>query len=87
MAALDHGVFVKRHVVPQVVKAELVVRAVGDVRLIRRLAVLGLDIVDHQPHAQTQIAVELAHPLAVAAGQVIVDGDDVHAPCPSRALR
>ena len=32
-----------------------------------------------QADAQAQEAVHLAHPLAVAAGQVVVDGDDVHA--------
>ena len=31
------------------------------------------------PHPQAQEAVELAHPLGVAAGEVVVDRDDVHA--------
>ena len=35
--------------------------------------------VDDQAHRQAQKAVDLAHPLAVALGQVVVDGDDVHA--------
>ena len=32
-----------------------------------------------QADAQAEEAVDLAHPLTVAAGEVIVDGDDVHA--------
>ena len=79
MAALHHVGLVDDHVVAQVVKAELVVRAVGDVGLVGLLAVPGLDAVDDQTDGQTQETVDLAHPLGVAAGQVIVDGDNMHA--------
>ena len=34
---------------------------------------------DDQAHAQTEEAVHLAHPLAVALGKVVVHRDDVHA--------
>ena len=34
---------------------------------------------DDQTHGQAQEAVDLAHPVAVALGQVVVDGDDMHA--------
>src|SRR5437868_3987583 len=34
---------------------------------------------DDHAHAHTEKVVELAHPLRVALGQVIVDGDHVHA--------
>ena len=33
----------------------------------------------HQAHGQAQEAVDFAHPLAVATGQVVVDGDYMHA--------
>ena len=67
------------HVVAQVVEAELVVLAVGDVRLVGAL-LLGVALLVHddaggQPHE----AVELAHPLRVAAREVVVHRDDVHA--------
>ena len=67
------------HVVAQVVEAELVVGAVGDVGPVGHLALLVVQLVldDADPHAQE--AVEAAHPLRVAAGQVVVDGDDVDA--------
>ena len=69
--AVDH------HVVPQVVKAELVVGAVGDVRIVGGLLVLLVHAAHHQPHGEAHKAVELAHPFTVPAGQIIVDGDNM----------
>ena len=79
VAALDavgqpHG-----HVVAQVVEAELGVGAVGDVRRVRLAPVaLGHHRRDH-PDADAERGVDGAHPLRVAAGQVVVDRDEVHA--------
>ncbi len=39
---------------------------------------------DDQADLQAQEAVDLAHPLAVALGQVVVDRDDVDAPARQR---
>ena len=75
MAALYHVGLVDHHVVPQVVKAELVVGAVSNVGVVGLFAVGGGHTVDHQTHGQAQETVHLAHPFAVTAGQVIVDGD------------
>ncbi len=67
------------HVVAQVVEAELGVGAVGDVGRVggdaRGRVHLGLD----HAHVHAEEAVDAAHPLAVALGQVVVDGDHVHA--------
>ena len=71
---------VDAHIVPQIVEAHLVVGAVGDVGGIGGLTLLGGEAVDDETHLQTQEAVDLAHPLAVALGQIVVNGDDVHAP-------
>ncbi len=79
MAALHHLGLVDGHVVAQVVKAHLVVRAVGDVGRIGLLALGARHVVHNQADAQAKEAVDLAHPLAVTAGEIIVDGDDVHA--------
>ncbi len=86
---------VQHHVVPQVVEAELVVGAVGDVGLVgfptaHRPQVLIALIVGHvvrveeegrlvldNPHREPQEMVDGPHPLGVALGQVIVDGDQV----------
>ena len=67
------------HVVTEVVEAHLIVGAVGDVRLIGLLPLLLAHVVDDQTHGKTHEAVYLAHPLGVALGQIVVDGDDVDA--------
>ena len=78
-AALVAILLGQRHVVAQVVEAEFVVGAVGDVGVVR----LGLGGVVHarvhHAHAQAEPVVQPAHPGRVAAGQVVVDGDHVHA--------
>ncbi len=66
-------------VVAQVVETELVVGAVGDVGVVGALA-LGLRKAVHDDaDAQAQELVDAAHPLGVAVGEVVVDGDDVDA--------
>jgi len=66
------------HVVAQVVEAEFVVGAVGDVGSVRgALVAVRHARVDHTD-AQAQPVVQATHPGRVAAGQVVVDGDDVH---------
>ena len=67
------------HVVPQVVKTQLIVGAVGNVAGIG-LATLGtVHIMDDQAHAEPQEAVHLAHPLTVTARQIIVHRHHVDA--------
>ena len=77
--ALDHVLQAVLHVVAQVVEAELVVGAVGDVGgVLRALLVVVLAVHDDADlHAEE--AVDLPHPVGVAAGQVVVHRDDVHA--------
>jgi hypothetical protein len=79
VAALDHLDRLVDQVVAQVVEAELVVGAVGDVGVIGRLPLALGEAVDDRAHLQAQEAVDLAHPLGVALGQVVVDRDDVDA--------
>jgi hypothetical protein len=67
------------HVVAQVVEAELVVLPVGDVGVVGGLALLVGEAVDDHPDREAEEAIEPAHPLGVAAGEVVVDGDDVDA--------
>ena len=78
---LDHMVQAPGHVVTQVVETELGVGAVGDVAVVSVLLVLPFRHVRGDPaHGEPQEAVDLAHPLGVAGGQVVVDGDQVDAP-------
>ena len=79
MTPLHQVLLADDHVVPQVVEAQLVVGTVGDVAGVGLAALVRLHVMDDQTHRQPQEAVNLAHPLAVAAGQVIVDGHHVHA--------
>ncbi len=79
VAALDHLGLIDGHVVPQVVEAELVVGAVGDVGVVGGVLLRAGDAVDDQAHGEAQELIHLAHPLGVALGQVVVDRDDVDA--------
>ena len=67
------------HVVAEVVEAELVVGAVGDVAAVDLLPLGRLHLRLDRPHGHAQATEERAHPLGVAAGQVVVDRDDVDA--------
>ena len=67
------------HVVAQVVEAELVVGAVGDVGGVGDLPLGVVELVLDDADRHAEEAVDLAHPLRVAAGEVVVDGDDVDA--------
>ena len=68
------------HVVAEVVEPELVVRAVGDVAAVRRVALGVPQVVLDHADAQAQKTVDAPHPVGVAAGEIVVDGDDVDAP-------
>jgi hypothetical protein len=68
------------HVVAQVVEAQLVVGDVGDVGGVG-VAAIGLgDVVHDGRDVQPEESVHVAHPLGIAAGQVVVDGHHVHTP-------
>src|ERR1700674_1093898 len=79
VAALHHRLEVELHVVAQVVEAELVVGAVGDVGAIGGLALGVAEVVLDHAHGQPEEAVDAPHPVGVAAGEIVVDGDDVDA--------
>ena len=79
MPALDHILQPVLHVVAQIIEAEFVVGAVGDVVGIGLLALLVVHAMDDDACGQAEEAVDLAHPLAVALGEIVVDGDDMHA--------
>jgi hypothetical protein len=78
---LHHLGDVGGHVVAQVVEAQLAVGGIGDVTGIVGAPLRGRHVLLNQAHREAQEAVDLAHPLGVAAGQVVV-----HAPgCTSPA--
>ena len=74
---MHHLVAIVLHVVAQIIEAELVVRPVGDVRIIR-VAPLELVQVRHDhTDRQAEETVKLPHPFRVAAGEIVVHGDDM----------
>ena len=79
VAALHAAIGARDHVVAQVVETELGVGSVGDVGLVGRALLLEGHAVLQQAHGHAQEAVDAAHPLGVALGEVVVDGDHVHA--------
>ncbi len=70
---------VELHVVAQVVETELVVGAVGDVAGVRDLAFLVVQVVLDDANRHPEEPVDAAHPFRVAAGEVVVDRDDMDA--------
>ncbi len=79
VAALDALLDRARHVVAQVVEAELVVGAVGDVAVVRRAPLVGAHLRQDHPHLETEVVVDAAHHLGLVLRQVVVDRDDVDA--------
>ena len=67
------------HVIPQIIEAQLVIRAIGNVAGIGLAAVGGLHVMDDQAHGQTHEPMYLAHPLAIAPSQIVVNGNDMDA--------
>ena len=77
--ALHHGLERVAHVVAQVVEAELVVGAVGDVAGVGLAPLRVVQAGHDHAHAQAQELVDRTHPGGVAAGQIVVHGDDMDA--------
>ena len=79
VSALDHRRDRILHVVAQIVEAEFVVGPVGHVAGVGRLALLVGETVHDAADGEAQEAIDLAHPIRVAAGEIVVHGDDVDA--------
>ncbi len=79
VAALDHVFQAVLHVVAQIVEAVFVVGAIGDVAPIGLLALGIVEAVDDHAGGEAEETVDLAHPVGVAPGEIVVDGDDVDA--------
>ena len=77
MAALHAIIGARHHVVTQVVETEFRVRTIRHIGFVRGNALRGRHASLDQAHFHTHETVDAAHPLAVAAGQVVVDGNNV----------
>ncbi len=79
MAALDEVLFAPRHVVAQVVEAELVVRPVGDVGVVLLAPHGGRLARDDRSGRHAEGAVDAAHEVGLVGREEVVDRDDVDA--------
>ncbi len=76
---LDHVLQPVFHVVAQIIKAELVVGAVGDIRGIGGAALVIVQPRHDDPGGQAQEIVKSSHPFRIAPGQVVVHRHHMHA--------
>ena len=68
-----------RHIVTQVVKAKLVVGAIGDVAVVLFATFLRIHLSHDDTGAQTQVTVHTTHQFSLVRSQVVVNGHDVYA--------
>ena len=66
------------HVVPQVIETIFVVRAISNVSTVGGLFFFAGHIGQIDAHSQTQEVVELAHPLSISVGKVVIYCDYMH---------
>ena len=76
---LDHLVAAVFHVVAKIVEAKLVVGRVGDVANYKPPPLLVGEVGDDHSDAHSEEPVDLAHPVGVAPGKIVVHRDDVDA--------
>ncbi|CAB4962724.1 unannotated protein [freshwater metagenome] len=79
VAPLDELITRPRHVVAQVVEAELVVRAIGDVGGIGDATLRRSHVREDDANLEAEEPMDASHPLGVALGKVVVDRDDMDA--------
>ena len=72
-------VLVGNHIVAQVIEAEFIVCAVGNIGSIRILTVERLKIADNHAYLQAEEVIQRLHHGRITLGQVVVDGNDVYA--------
>jgi len=77
--ALHHLGALILHVVTQIVEAQLIVGAIGDVAGIGRAALIVVETVLDDADGQAEEVIEPAHGFSVAAGEVVVDRHHMHA--------
>ena len=85
-AELHHLLKRVLHIVAEVVEAEFVVRAVGDVATVGLAALFVVEVMQDAADGEPQKLVDLPHPFGVALGQVVVHRDDVH-PAPRQRIQ
>ena len=60
-------------------RSQLIVGAIGDIGGIGAAAFVVVEAMHDDPGRDAEETIDAAHPFGVAAGEIIVDGDDMHA--------
>src|SRR6266568_3313698 len=71
------GLRVQGKLIAKIIEADLVCRGVGDIARIGALALLYAHALLDSAYLEPEELINSAHPVGVAAGQIIVDGHDV----------
>ena len=79
VVALDHVLKPKLQIVTQIVKAKLIVGAIGHITAIGLPAGIIINPPDNAANTQPQKFIDLPHPARVARGEIVVDRHDVDA--------
>src|SRR6185295_9901105 len=87
MASLNTGREVKLHVIAQVVEPKLVVSSVGNICSVSGLTFEVVHVVLNTTDLETKEPMDLAHPLCVAGGQIIVHGHNVDAAATGQCIQ
>ena len=78
--AVDLAGGTEGHLISQIVKPHLSAGGIGDVRAIGGLPLGDRHSLLYVGDGQLHMAIDVAHPIGIAARQIVVDRHDVHAP-------
>ena len=79
MAALDHLIERGFHIVAKVIETKFVIGPISDIGGVRLAAFIVIETMDDAANAHADALINTAHPFGIAAGEIIIDGDDVDA--------
>ena len=69
--------FIDHHIVPQVIKTELIIRHISDIAAVGFSPFIRLHGIQHNAYPHAQKLMYLSHPLRITFGQIIVDSDNM----------
>ena len=69
---------VDHHIIPQIIKSQLIVGHIGDIAAVRFLPLFRGHAVEHHAHGEPQELMNLSHPLRITLGQIVVDGNHAY---------
>ena len=70
---------IKLHIITQIIKTELVVRAIGHVRMVGLFAIFILKPMHNSTGCEAQKTIEFSHPFRITLSKIVVHGDNMDA--------